>query len=291
MEQKVQPKAKRVAEGNKRKWENNNSNQGGNHNNNNRNNNYGNNKRGSYRDNNYHNQYNNRRQGSARALIAAQNDGVDQGGPAPNCNRCGLCHFGNCPSKCSKCGKIGHKTKDYRGIWVAAGVNTQPIRACYECGDKSHNRSQCPNQNNQQGGNAIGRAYAIRDAEQGQRPNVVMSTFLINSSYARVLFDSGSDKSFVNSSFSHLIDIKSVRLNTSYEVELADGKTVSTNTVLRGCTLNLVNHLFEIDLMPIELGAFEVIIGMDWLVERDAVIVCGKKVVHILIKNNMLVVK
>ncbi|GKD44321.1 putative reverse transcriptase domain-containing protein [Tanacetum coccineum] len=76
-----------------------------------------------------------------------------------------------------------------------------------------------------------------------------------------------------------------------YEVELADGKTVSTNTVLRGCTLNLVNHLFEIDLMPIELGAFEVIIGMDWLVERDAVIVCGKKVVHILIKNNMLVVK
>nr|GEV16475.1 reverse transcriptase domain-containing protein [Tanacetum cinerariifolium] len=55
--------------------------------------------------------------------------------------------------------------------------------------------------------------------------------------------------------------------------------------------LNLVNHFFEIDLMPMELGAFDVITGMDWLVERDFVIVCGKKVVHISVKNKMLVVK
>ncbi|GKB87782.1 putative reverse transcriptase domain-containing protein [Tanacetum coccineum] len=115
--------------------------------------------------------------------------------------------------------------------------------------------------------------------------------FLLNNRYARVLFDSGSDKSFVNTSFSHLIDIKPVRLNTSYEVELADGKIVSTNIVLRGCTLNLINHLFEIDLIPIELGTFDIVIRMDWLVERDAVIVCGKKEVHIPVKNDVLVVK
>nr|GEU41756.1 putative reverse transcriptase domain-containing protein [Tanacetum cinerariifolium] len=52
-----------------------------------------------------------------------------------------------------------------------------------------------------------------------------------------------------------------------------------------------VDHLFKIDLMPIELGTFDVTIGMDWLVERDAVIVGGKKVVHIPYKNKMLVVK
>nr|GEW25377.1 hypothetical protein [Tanacetum cinerariifolium] len=63
----------------------------------------------------------------------------------------------------------------------------------------------------------------------------------------------------------------------SYEVELADGRVVSIDTILRGCALNLVNHLFEIDLMPIELGTFDVIIGMDWLILHDAVIVCGKK--------------
>ncbi|GKC80707.1 putative reverse transcriptase domain-containing protein, partial [Tanacetum coccineum] len=57
------------------------------------------------------------------------------------------------------------------------------------------------------------------------------------------------------------------------------------------CSLNLVNHLFEIDLMPIELDTFDVIIRMDWLVERDAIIVCGEKVVRIPCGNKTLIVE
>ncbi|GKA80256.1 putative reverse transcriptase domain-containing protein, partial [Tanacetum coccineum] len=82
-----------------------------------------------------------------------------------------------------------------------------------------------------------------------------------------------------------------VVMDTSYEVELADGRVVSTNTVLKGCALNLVNHLFEIDLMPIELGTFDVIIGMDWLVKHDTIIVCGEKVVRIPYRNKTLTVE
>nr|GEV57131.1 putative reverse transcriptase domain-containing protein [Tanacetum cinerariifolium] len=77
----------------------------------------------------------------------------------------------------------------------------------------------------------------------------------------------------------------------SYEVELADGRIVSMNTVLKGCTLNLVNHIFKINLMPIELGTFDVIIGMDWLVKHDVVIICGEKVVRIPYRNKMLIVE
>nr|GEU52419.1 putative reverse transcriptase domain-containing protein [Tanacetum cinerariifolium] len=88
-----------------------------------------------------------------------------------------------------------------------------------------------------------------------------------------------------------LPEIIKVNLNLSYEVELANGKVVSTNSVLRGCTLNLLDHLFDVDLMPIELGTLDVIVGMDWLVEHDALIVCGKKEVHVPYKNKMLVVK
>nr|GEV03214.1 hypothetical protein [Tanacetum cinerariifolium] len=62
-----------------------------------------------------------------------------------------------------------------------------------------------------------------------------------------------------------LIDIEPVELDTGYEVELADEKVVSTNNVLIGCTLNLLNRSFPIDLMVIELGSFDIIIGMDWL--------------------------
>ncbi|GJV61961.1 putative reverse transcriptase domain-containing protein [Tanacetum coccineum] len=97
--------------------------------------------------------------------------------------------------------------------------------------------------------------------------------------------------SFMDTRFSSMLDVEPVKINASYEVELADGRVVSTNTVLKGCTLNLVNHHFEINLMPIELGTFDVIIGMDWLVKRDAVIVCGEKVVRIPYGNKTLTVE
>ncbi|GJV42415.1 hypothetical protein Tco_1420855 [Tanacetum coccineum] len=41
----------------------------------------------------------------------------------------------------------------------------------------------------------------------------------------------------------------------------------------QGPNVVTVNQIFKIDLMPIELGTFDVIIGMDWLVKHDAVIV------------------
>ncbi|GJW68781.1 putative reverse transcriptase domain-containing protein [Tanacetum coccineum] len=88
-----------------------------------------------------------------------------------------------------------------------------------------------------------------------------------------------------------MLNIDPVKIGASYEVELADGRVVSTNTILKGYTLNLVNHIFKINLIPIELGTFDFIIGMDWLVKHDAVIVCGEKVVRILYGNKTLIVE
>nr|GEV13098.1 putative reverse transcriptase domain-containing protein [Tanacetum cinerariifolium] len=165
------------------------------------------------------------------------------------------------------------------------------IKVCYGCGERGHKSYECLKKADRRGRNVHGQAYVIRDDEHNQGLNVVTGTFLLNNRYDTILFDSEANKSFVDIKFSHLIDIKPVKLNLSYEVELADGKVVSTNSVLRGCTLNLLDHLFDIDLMPIELGTFDVKVGMDWLVERDALIVCGKKEVHLPYKNKTLVVK
>nr|GFA26612.1 putative reverse transcriptase domain-containing protein [Tanacetum cinerariifolium] len=136
---------------------------------------------------------------------------------------------------------------------------------------------------------ACGRAYAIKDAEP-QGPNVVTGTFLLNNRYAFVLFNSGSNMSFVDTRFSAMLDIKPIKIGASYEVELADRRVTSMNTILKGCTLNLVNHILEMDLMPIELGTLDVI-SMDWLVKHDAIIVCGKKVIRIPYGNEMLIFK
>ncbi|GJW85320.1 putative reverse transcriptase domain-containing protein [Tanacetum coccineum] len=74
-------------------------------------------------------------------------------------------------------------------------------------------------------------------------------------------------------------------------LELADGRISKTNIVLRGCTLGLLGHPFDIDLMPVELGSFDVIIGMDWLAKYHTLIVCDEKVVHIPYENEVLIIR
>nr|GFC63990.1 putative reverse transcriptase domain-containing protein [Tanacetum cinerariifolium] len=73
--------------------------------------------------------------------------------------------------------------------------------------------------------------------------------------------------------FSALLNVAPSTLDTSYAVELADGRIPETNIVLRGCTLGLLGRPFDIDLMTVELGSFDVIIGMDWLRLEDVPIV------------------
>ncbi|GJW39087.1 putative reverse transcriptase domain-containing protein, partial [Tanacetum coccineum] len=78
-------------------------------------------------------------------------------------------------------------------------------------------------------------------------------------------------------------------VQNSYDVELADGKIVGIDTIVRGYTLSFLNHPFNIDLMLIELGSFDVIIGMDWLRRCHAVIVCDEKLVRIPYRNETLI--
>ncbi|GJZ59219.1 putative reverse transcriptase domain-containing protein [Tanacetum coccineum] len=73
--------------------------------------------------------------------------------------------------------------------------------------------------------------------------------------------------------------------DVSYAVELADRRTSETNTMLRGCTLGLLGYLFNIDLMPIDLGSFDVIIGMDWLAKNHAVIVYDEKIPRLYVEK------
>nr|GEV42401.1 putative reverse transcriptase domain-containing protein [Tanacetum cinerariifolium] len=91
--------------------------------------------------------------------------------------------------------------------------------------------------------------------------------------------------------FSALLDVAPSTLDTSYAIELTDGKISETNIVLRGCTLGLLGHPFDIDLMPVELGSFDVIIGMDWLARYHALIVCDEKVVRIPYGNEVLIIR
>ncbi|GKF51539.1 putative reverse transcriptase domain-containing protein, partial [Tanacetum coccineum] len=153
---------------------------------------------------------------------------------------------------------------------------------------KWHFKRECPklknnnNHGNQGGnGNAPAKVYAVGRAGTDPDSNVMTGTFLLNNRYTSILFDTGADRIFVSTAFSSQIDITPTALYHYYDVELANGRIIGLNTILRGCTLNILNHPFNIDLMPVELGSFDAITGMDWLVNYQAIIVCAKKIVRI----------
>ncbi|GJV64391.1 putative reverse transcriptase domain-containing protein [Tanacetum coccineum] len=141
-----------------------------------------------------------------------------------------------CPPKCNNCKRVGHLTQDCR-IRPANNNNNrnnnnnnQKGNGCYECGAQGHFKRNCPRLRNNDRGNQV-KDRAPRSSQ---------------------------------------IDITPSTLDHYYDVELADGRIIGLNTILKGCTLNFLNHQFNINLMPIELGSFDVIIGMDWLAKYQA---------------------
>ncbi|GKA74629.1 putative reverse transcriptase domain-containing protein [Tanacetum coccineum] len=208
---------------------------------------------------NNQNQQPNKRQNTGRAYAAGNNDRKPYGGPRPLCSKCNYHHDGTCVPKCHKCHRFGHLGRNCKNPPnVNTGANQRA--ACFKCGAQGHFKKDCPkwkNNNNRgnQAGNAEAQAkvYAVGNAGANPDNNVIT--------------------------------------DHDYNVELADGRIVGLNTIIRGCTLNLLNHPFNIDLMPVELGSFDVIIGMDWLVKYHAVIFCAEKIVRIPFGGEILIVR
>ncbi|GKE76752.1 reverse transcriptase domain-containing protein, partial [Tanacetum coccineum] len=243
-------------------------------------------------------------QSMARAYTAGNNEKIGYAWPLPYCNKCKLHYEGPCIVKSMKCDKVGHMTRDCMNVVATiatqrALVVNQRVPACFECERQGHYRNECPKLKDQTHGNkarkktneARGKAYVLGGGEANLDSNVITGMFLLNNHYASMFFNSGTDRSFVPSTFSALLDVTPSTLDVSYAVELANERVTKTNTVLRGCTLGLLGHPFNIDLMPVELGSFYVIIGMDWLANHHAVIVYDEKIIRIPYGDEVLIVQ
>nr|GEX66043.1 putative reverse transcriptase domain-containing protein [Tanacetum cinerariifolium] len=131
---------------------------------------------------------------------------------------------------------IGNQTRDktLEELMLQGMVTAEHTKGLDLCVPNGHFKKECPKlkDNNNRGnqvGNAKARAKVYAMGKAGANPD------------------------------------NNVVTDHDYNVELADGRIVGLNTIIRGCTLNFLNHPFNIDLIPVELGSFDVIIGMDWL--------------------------
>ncbi|GKB66829.1 putative reverse transcriptase domain-containing protein [Tanacetum coccineum] len=188
----------------------------------------------------------------------------ENGGSLPLCTKCNYHHNGQCAPRCNNYKKVSHLARDCRSSAATTNHQRAPeankrVVIAFECGVHGHYKNDCPKLKNKNCGNqarngeAWAKAYAVGSAGTNPGSNVVT--------------------------------------DHDYVVELVDGKIIGVNTIIQGCTLNFLNHPFNIDLMPVELGSFDVIIGMDWLSKYHAVIVCDEKIVCIPFGNEILIVR
>nr|GEX87339.1 hypothetical protein [Tanacetum cinerariifolium] len=238
---------------------------------------------------------------TGRAYTARPREKKPYGRSNPLCSKCNYHHDGPCAPKCHKSNRVGHLARDCRSPTNANTANNQrnsgsgQKATCFECTAQGHFKRECPklknsNRGNQgRNGNAPAKVYAVGHAGTNPDSNIVTGTFLLNNRYASILFDTGADRSFVSTEFSSQIDITPTTIDHYYDVELAYERIIGLNTITRGCILNFLNNPFNIDLMPVELGSFDVIIGMDWLAKYHAVSVCAEKIVSIPWGNETLI--
>nr|GEX48626.1 hypothetical protein [Tanacetum cinerariifolium] len=251
-------------------------------------NNYQNNRNNNNNHNNDYRQQQNKRSETFRSYAATPTVNSWYTGNRPLCKKCTLHHTGPCTVKYNACNKVGHLTRNCINKGPATESNQQLVLViCHACGEKGHYENQCPKANN----NAHGRIYLLRDKNAHRDPNIVTGMFLLHQHLVKVLFDSGADKSFVSISLASTLNILPITLDTTYDIEMANGNLVGTNTVIQSCTLTLLNQPFEINLMLIKLDSFDVFIGMDRLSKYHAKIICDEKVVHIPIDRETLIIR
>ncbi|GJU44337.1 hypothetical protein Tco_1201603 [Tanacetum coccineum] len=126
-------------------------------------------------------------------------------------------------------------------VGLATRSNLQPVPVACHALEKEAITNQCPKANN----SANRRAHMLRDKNAHQDPNIVTGMFLLNQDLAKVLFDSRDDKSSVSISRTSMLNIPQITLDTTYDIEMANGNLVSTKYHHPGLHLDFVKPTFR----------------------------------------------
>ncbi|KAL8148852.1 hypothetical protein AgCh_006016 [Apium graveolens] len=206
-----------------------------------------------------------------------------------DCMVCGKRHSGPCKRdvQCFKCHQKGH---------YASECNIEkPAITCYNCGKVGHVARYCKTATQgtaSQGptsSTAKARTFKMTKRSNAQDSDVVAGTLSLNSVPVKVLFDSGASKSFISRNCVVKMDLMLEDLDEPLTIEVANQDRVSVSQFFPKCQLEIHGYSFSADLIPFDLGEFDVILGMDWLSQYKANIDCKKKKILMVTEDNIKV--
>ena len=151
---------------------------------------------------------------------------------------------------------------------------------CRICGSAQHYARECPRNQNQGRPPIQGRVYNLTQKDADADPDVVHGMYTISGHIAHILFDTGASHSFISHVLASKICVSPDRLDSLLFVSTAGGETLLGEVVYRACAVEIADRKLRVDLIGLDTGDFDVILGMDWLAAYHATIDCfNKKIV------------
>ncbi|XP_074377290.1 uncharacterized protein LOC141718808 [Apium graveolens] len=158
----------------------------------------------------------------------------------------------------SSCGQPGHLSRDCPQKGVRQEVETKG------------NGTSTTKPFQQSAPRAVARTYALTTQDAEKSHDVVSGTLQICAQDVHVLFDSGSTHSFVDTKYVDKLNVPVQSLDNGFLIKLPNGRNLFVDKIYRDYPLMISEQTFLVDLLPLELRDFRVILGMDWLSKHRA---------------------
>jgi predicted aspartyl protease len=118
---------------------------------------------------------------------------------------------------------------------------------------------------------------AINNRQTGHQSIVVEYSGTLNHVNVKILFDSGATDSFISPSALKRSGLAAYKHDDFKQVEMASGEKQAVGPSVDNCIVDLGVCTTRLKVYVSALGAYDLIIGMDWLAAHRALIDCFAK--------------